>query len=122
MVKIENMTEDGGYIINVQPRLKSVYMNVRGRFTPELADQFHIDYQKQIGSISTFSYVLEIDCREIKTVNPQLNQKLACSFELFKRSGFKKIDFQLSEQSIIKPLIDETAKQVALPNYQLTIR
>ncbi|QGH33679.1 hypothetical protein GI584_06445 [Gracilibacillus salitolerans] len=119
MAKIENMTDNGGYVIDVKVTSKTVYMNVVGAFTPDQADKFHQDYEKQIGSISTIDYVLQVDCKDMKVINQEMTPKLTQSFELYKKSGFKKIEFLINNNVVIKMQLNRIAKTVDLPNYEI---
>ncbi|WP_018932958.1 hypothetical protein [Gracilibacillus lacisalsi] len=119
MAKIENMTADGGYVIDVKPTSKAVYMNVVGTFTPEQADKFHQDYEKQIGSISTYDYVLQVDCKDMEVIHQEMTPKLARSFKLYKKSGFKKVEFVITHNVEIKMQLNRIARTVDLPNYEI---
>ncbi|MGP4039747.1 hypothetical protein ACTWP4_07585 [Gracilibacillus sp. D59] len=121
MAKIENMTEDGGYIIDVKATSKIVYMNIVGTFTLEQAEKFHQDYHKQLGSVSTIDYVLEVDCKDMKVISQEMTPKLALSFELYKNSGFKKIKFLINNNVLIKKQLNSIAKTVNLPNYAIIV-
>ncbi|WP_208588773.1 hypothetical protein [Gracilibacillus suaedae] len=119
MATIENMTDNGGYVIDVKTTSKTVYMNVVGTFTPDQADKFHQDYEKQIGSISTIDYVLQVDCKDMKVINQEMTPKLTQSFKLYKKSGFKKVEFLITNNVVIKMQLNRIAKTVDLPNYEI---
>ncbi|UOQ84809.1 hypothetical protein [Gracilibacillus salinarum] len=119
MAKIEKMTENGGYVIDVQPVKKKVYMNVAGTFTPEKAEQFQYDYQQKIGSISTIEYLLEIECIDLDIVNDNMLPRLTHSFKMYKASEFKKIEFLISDNFEIRQQLERVAEKADLANYEI---
>ncbi|UOQ48681.1 hypothetical protein MUN88_00515 [Gracilibacillus caseinilyticus] len=119
MSKIEKMTENGGYVIDVQPAKKKVYMDVVGAFTTEQAEQFQYDYQQKIGSISTINYLLEIDCKDFEVIDEKMLPKLMHSFKLYKASEFKKIEFLISNNIEIRKQLESVAETADLSNYEI---
>lgn len=113
------MQEKGGYIIDVKPVNKSVTMNVVGDFTAEQAEQFHLDYEKQVNSIAADEFVLNVDCTDMKVINKEMTPALTHSFNLYKSSGFKKIAFHITANAIVKMQLNRIAKSVGLPNYEI---
>lgn len=119
MSKIQNMTAEGGYVIDVIPTTNEVGMNVVGKFTPQQADQFHKDYEKQVNSIKPSDFQLNVDCTTMKVISQDMVPALQHSFELYKQSGFKKIKFITNGKSIIKMQLNRIAKSAGLPNFEV---
>lgn len=119
MAKVENMTDKGGYVIDVQNAKNNIYVNVVGVFTPQQAESFHKDYQKQVNSIESDKYVLEVDCKDMQVINQDMIPKLTQSFEMYKASGFKKIEFLISNNVVIKMQLNRIARTVNLPSYEI---
>jgi hypothetical protein len=122
MAKVENMTNNGGYIIDVRTTAKTIIMKIVGSFTRDQAEQFHLDYRKQISIISTIDFVLEVDCREMKAINQELIPKLIRSYELYKESNYKKIVFLVNDDEAIHAQLNQVAQSINLPNYQIISR
>ncbi|WP_208588769.1 hypothetical protein [Gracilibacillus suaedae] len=119
MAKIENMASNGGYIIDVKTTTKTIYMKIVGTFTSDQAEQFHLDYRKQISIISTIDYILEVDCRDMKVINQDMIPKLIRSYELYKESNYKKIVFLVNDNKAIQVQLNQVAQSIDLPNYQI---
>ncbi|MGE8207657.1 hypothetical protein ACQKP0_24610 [Heyndrickxia sp. NPDC080065] len=118
-MEIKNMTEKGGYIIDVNNIKKLMNIDVKGVFTPEQAVQFHTDYQKQVNSISAKDYTLDIDCTDMQVIKQDMIPLLTKSYELYKTSGFGKIEFKIIKNPIIKMQLNRIAKNIDLPNYEI---
>lgn len=119
MSKIQNMTAEGGYVIDVIPATKEIGMNVVGKFTSQQAEQFHKDYKKQVGSINPAEFQMNVDCTTMQVISQDMVSALQYSFELYKQTGFNKIKFITNGKSIIKMQLNRIAKSVGLPNVEV---
>lgn len=119
MNKINNMQEQGGYTIEVKPENKTIDMVIVGAFTPEQAEQFHKDYNQQVTSVAANDFVLKVDCSDMKVINQDMVPALTHSFELYKSSGFNKIEFIINTNAILKMQLNRIARNVGLPNYEV---
>lgn len=116
MTQVKNWQEKGGYIIDIHPETKKIDINIVGVFTPEQASQFHIDYEKQINSISAKEYLLIVDCRDMKVINQDMVPALTHSLELYKSSQFNRIEFTINKNPILKMQLNRIIRSVNLIN------
>jgi len=110
---------DGTYTMKVNVAKKTIDMTVSGTFTPEKAQQFIDDYQKKVSSINASEFVLEFDCRDLDVVTQQMIPTLESCLELYKSSGFKKVEVGISKSAIISMQLNRLAKKVGLDNFEV---
>lgn len=110
---------DGTYTMKVNVEKKTIEMTVSGTFTPEKAQQFIDDYQKKVSSINANEFVLEFDCRDLNVVTQQMIPTLESCLELYKSSGFKKVEVGISKSAIISMQLNRLAKNVGLDNFEV---
>jgi len=112
-------TATGSYEINVKNSQKVIEMAVRGAFTPEQAEQFHKDYEREVGSIKAVEFVLKVDSLDMTVITQDMIPKLQYSLEMYKKSGFKTIQVLINESKTIKMQISRVARNAGLTNIEL---
>ena len=110
------MTETTGYTINVISALKVIDISVKGSFTPEIAQAFQTEYQKKVGSISANDFTLKVDSTDMNIITQEMLPKLEHSFNMYKNSGFKQIQFVIKPSSTIKMQVNRLARNTGLTN------
>jgi len=119
MALVKNTEALGGYFIDVKPATKTIEMKVEGTFTPQQAEQFHKDYEKQTTSVAANEYTLNVDCKTMKVIDQSMTPALTHSFELYKSTGFKKVCFLIEKKGILKMQLDRIARTAGLTNYEI---
>ncbi|MFS0674432.1 hypothetical protein [Ornithinibacillus sp. 179-J 7C1 HS] len=110
---------DGTYTMKVNPAKKTIEMTVSGTFTPEKAQQFIDDYQSKVASINASEFVLEFDCRDLDVVTKAMIPTLENCLQLYKSSGFKKVEVGISKSAIISMQLKRLANNVGLTNFEV---
>ena len=110
------MTNTGGYSINVNKATKVIEISVIGSFTPEQAKAFHTDYQAKVGSIVAADFTLKVDCTDMNIITQEMLPKLEISFNMYKESGFKEIQFIIKQSATIKMQLNRVARNTGLTN------
>ena len=113
---IYTMTKTGGYSINVNKATKVIEISVIGSFTPEQAKAFHTDYQAKVSSIVAADFTLKVDCTDMHIITQEMLPKLEISFNMYKESGFKEIQFLIKQSATIKMQLNRVARNTGLTN------
>ena len=107
------------YSIKVNRIKKVVEMMVGESFTDEDVKNFVNDYLKNMSSIDTSAYTLEVDCTTMKVVEAKMAPKLEASFNMYKESGFNKVIFQISKNTVLKMQLNRIARGAGLTNSEV---
>lgn len=113
------MSKTGGYTINVNQGQQTIDMAVKGTFTPEQAQNFHRDYQSRVGSITAQNFTLKVDCMDMNVITQDMLPKLQVSFEMYKASGFKNVQFLIKKSPVIKMQLMRVARNAGLVNAEV---
>lgn len=111
-------TASGSYDITLNKAEKKVFLYVSGKAEPDAIQGFFDEYNNMVAQIQPAEYELVVDCKEMQVVSPDMTEKLAASFELYKSTGFKKVIFEASS-SIIKMQLNRIARQAGLSNAEV---
>ncbi|MCT6924788.1 MULTISPECIES: hypothetical protein [Bacillales] len=109
----------GQYSIQVNSAGKVVNMKVSGTFTPEKAQEFINDYNRQIGKISANEYDLRFDCRGLNVVTQEMTPHLEGCFKLYNESGFKNIIIEIDRSAVLKMQLARLGRNVGLTNLKI---
>lgn len=109
----------GEYKIIVNRASKTIDMLVRGTFTPEQAKSFHQDYVSKVASINAEDFTLKVDCLDMNLITQDMIPALQVSMEMYKKSGFKKVEVLIKKSTILKMQINRVAKMVGLTNLEV---
>ena len=107
---------NGGYTINVNPSSKVIDISVKGSFTPEQAQAFHNEYQTKVSSITAKDFTLKVDCKDMNIITQDMLPKLEVSYNMYKQSGFKEVQFVITKNPVIKMQLSRVARNTGLNN------
>lgn len=113
------MATEGTYSMNVRIATKTIDMMVAGRFSQEKAEAFIKDYQSKVGGIKADEYTLKFDCRDLEIVTPEMIPSLENCFQMYKSSGFKKVEVGIKKSPIIKMQINRLGRGVGMTNLEI---
>lgn len=106
----------GSFTIKVDKANKFIDMAVRGSFTPQQAQDFHKEYQSKVGSIDAKNFTLIVDCLDMKIITQDMIEKLQFSFEMYRDSGFKEVQFVIKKNITMKMQLNRVARNAKLAN------
>lgn len=107
------------YTIQVNKVKKEVEMEVSGTFTPEKAEVFIKDYTEKVNTIDAADFILRLDCRSLDVVTQQQIPELENCYALYRESGFKKVIFEIHNNSIVKMQLSRLARKSGLTNAEV---
>ena len=110
------MTKTGEYSIKVNKATKVIEISIIGSFTPEQAKAFHTDYQAKVSSIVAEDFILKVDCTDMNIITQEMLPKLEISFNMYKESGFKEVQFIIKQSATIKMQLNRVARNTGLTN------
>ena len=110
------MTQTAGYTINVNLISKVIDISVRGTFSIELVQAFLTEYQQKVSSISAKDFILKVDSTDMNIITQEMLPKLEISFNMYKESGFKEIQFIIKQSATIKMQLNRVARNTGLTN------
>lgn len=105
----------GSYSITSNQATKKVELFVSGKADPEAVQGFFDEYTKVVNSIQPSEYELVINCKEMQVETPDMLEKLSASFDMYGKTGFKQITFEVSS-AILKMQINRIARNIGLTN------
>lgn len=108
--------DKGSYKISVNNIKKELEMQIVGNFTPEQADRFIKDYNRNVSSINCSDFILRLDCKDLSVVTPELVPALEDCYNLYKQSGFKKVVFEVNNSVVVKMQLSRITRKVGLNN------
>lgn len=111
---IKNTSATGLYEMDLNKSKKELQVLLEGNFTADQANEFIGDYMKQVDSITASDYVLRIDCKDLKLITPELQPSLEACYDLYNKSGFQKVIFEISKAPLIKMQLGRIARKVGL--------
>ena len=103
-------------IIKVDALKKEVRFDLGGSFTEEEAVEFMRVYQDSVNRINPSEYTLVLDCEHLRVVAVHMLPSLEACFELYKKTGFKHIIFNLPEIVTLKMQINRLNRKYNLEN------
>lgn len=106
----------GSYAIKIDKANKFIDMEVRGTFTPQQAQDFHAEYQKKVKSIDANNFTLIVDCLDMKIITQDMIEKLQFSFEMYRDSGFKEVQFIIKKNITMKMQLNRVSRNAKLTN------
>ncbi|WP_251548817.1 hypothetical protein [Neobacillus muris] len=107
------------YSIKVNTAKKAVDMNVNGTFTTEDVQNFVRDYQATVDSIEAGSFTLEVDCTNMDILTQDMVPSLENSYKMYKESGFKRVNFSIKKNPVLKMQLTRIARNTGLTNAQV---
>ncbi|MGG0658436.1 hypothetical protein [Rummeliibacillus pycnus] len=107
---------NGTYIIKLDKLKKEMYMQINGTFSPEKVDQFVKDYDRNVNSIKPSEYNLRLDCKDLHLVSPELVPLLENCYEMYKKTGFQKVIFEIPNSVVLKMQVSRLARKIGLTN------
>ncbi|WP_138494156.1 hypothetical protein [Paenibacillus pinistramenti] len=106
----------GSFNIQILKACKTMKIQVQGVFSPEDGKASIEDYHQYIADIHVPDYTLDLDCSQLEVSAPESLPHLGHCFELYKKDGFKKIIFRLSDNPILKMQLNSLARATDLTN------
>lgn len=113
------MLEKDTYRISVSTIKKTVTISVGELTSQEAAQRFMEEYQTKTSVLRAADYVLEVDCKDMKVVTPELAGSLEAAFRLYEKTGFKLVRFQISGNTVLKMQFNRIAKLAGLNNIEI---
>lgn len=110
------------YKIQVEAPLKKVVVAVGAHMTIAEAERFATEFQRTVTSIDASTYTLEVDCTSMKVLNTELTERLTGAMGLYKEAGFKKTEFIVNNDTILKMQLSRVARNAGLTNAEVIMR
>ena len=111
----------GSYTMKVDSAKKEMHIAIIGNFTPEQAQQFINDYNRNVASITASDFHLVLDCTDLNVVTKELIPALQDCYKLYKSSGFNKVIFRIGNSPIVKMQLNRIAGEVGLTNVDFVV-
>lgn len=112
------ITSKGSYSITLNKTAKKMELFVSGKADPEAVQGFFDEYTDAVKKIQPSEYELVVDCKEMQVETPDMLEKLSATFDLYGKTGFKQITFEVSS-AILKMQINRIARNIGLTNAQV---
>ncbi|HWJ77368.1 MAG TPA: hypothetical protein VNR61_04715 [Niallia sp.] len=100
--------------IQVNMSTKTVNISVAGKMTLEDAKLFVSEYNRKMSQINGADYVLEVDCKEMQVLTPEMTEDLTGVMKMYKSTGFKEVIFQIKSNTILKMQLSRIVRNAAL--------
>lgn len=109
----------GQYRIITSPHQRTMFIKNEGIFAIADADQFMLDFNRELEKISATEYTLDFDCTHLGVTSPATLYKLEQCFMLYYQANFKKIIFDTGGNAILYDQIAQLSKKYKLTRYEL---
>ncbi|MFJ7933244.1 hypothetical protein [Sporosarcina sp. NPDC096371] len=113
------MATEGSYTMNVSIATKTIDVRIVGRFSQAKAEAFIKDYQSKVGSIKADEFTLKLDCGDMDIVTPEMIPALESCFQMYKASGFKKVEFGIKKNPVIKMQMARLGRGAGMTNLEI---
>lgn len=102
----------GNYKVSVTAT--AVNVMCEGNFTPEDAQAFVKEFNKQVSTIKPAQYHLSLDASKLAVSPAEMQELLKGCLTLYKSLGFNKISLNIGTNVILKMQLQRLAKEVGL--------
>jgi len=109
----------GSFVFDLKNGEKTLNVIIEGMFTSENAEDFIVDYQKNIAEIKPAEFALIFDATKLKVSTQEVLPMLENCVQLYKQTGFKKIIMNMGSSSIVKNQIKRVIEKVGLLNCEV---
>ncbi|MGE7920585.1 hypothetical protein ACQKM9_16850 [Viridibacillus sp. NPDC093762] len=108
-----------GYEIHEDKVMKVINVVVNDKMTLEQAEKFAKDYKIITKPINTKSFLLDIDCTDMKVVTPDLIDNLGDTLKMYKETGFHKVIMRVRYNNILKMQLTRLSREAELTNVEI---
>ncbi len=106
----------GNYKVSVTAT--AVNVMCEGNFTPEDAQAFVKEFNKQVASITPAKYHLSLDASKLAVSPAEMQEILKGCLTLYKSLGFNQISLRIGDNVILKMQLQRLAKEVGLSSIE----
>ncbi len=107
----------GNYKVSVTAN--AVNVMCEGNFTPEDAQAFVKEFNKQVASIKPVNYHLSLDASKLAVSPAEMQEILKGCLALYKSLGFERISLNVGSNVVLKMQLQRLAKEVGLGSIEI---
>lgn len=109
----------GSFNFDLKHEKKTLEVMIEGMFTPQNAQDFIAEYQKNIAGIKPAEFALVFDATQLKVTTQEVLPMLEDCMQLYKQTGFKNIKVSMGSSHIVKNQVNRVMQKVGLPNCEV---
>lgn len=109
----------GSFAFDLKSGSKDLNVLVEGMFTQQNALDFINEYQKNTSGINPGEYNLIFDATNLKVSTQEVLPLLENCMQMYKQSGFKRIEVSIGSSAIVKNQIRRVVEKVGLQNCEI---
>lgn len=107
---------EGTYSIKVNSSSKQMDIKIAGIFTPQKADNFVKDYNRNLRFIKPSDSKLILDCHGLAISRPEMVPVLEGCIAMYKESGFQEVKILIKKNPTVKMQLNRLVRNVGLIN------
>ncbi|MGL4737612.1 MAG: hypothetical protein ACRCW2_09200 [Cellulosilyticaceae bacterium] len=109
----------GQYRIITSPPKRTIFIKVEGIFGIWDADQFIIDFDREISKLNPKEYTLSFDCTYLGVTGANTLFKLEACFKRYYQADFLNVTFDTGGNPLLFDQLTQLSRRFRLPRYEV---
>ena len=109
----------GSFAFDVNHGEKIMNIMVEGMFSPQDAEAYICEYNKNVSKIEPKKFEVMFDATKLKCTSQEVLPLLENCMNMYKQAGFKKIKMSMGNSTIVKSQVKRVIDKAGLTNVEI---